>query len=172
MNLVLVGYRGTGKSSVAALLGKSLGRQIVSLDRKIIESAGMAVPDIVAAHGWSYFRDLEQRLCLHYAAQDALVLDCGGGVVERQANITALRQSGVVFWLTAKVATIAARIGDDSQRPSLTGTKSFTEEIEEVLTRRRPLYKQVAHVEVGTDDSSVEALATTIATQFRNATHT
>ena len=167
MNLVLIGYRGTGKSSVAQVVGRALGRDVVSLDAEIIRAAGCAIPEIVQVHGWPYFRDLEEQVCREFAAKDGLVLDCGGGVVEREANFAVLRRNALVFWLKAATATIAARIGGDSQRPSLTGGKSFIEEIEEVLARRTPLYERLAHFAVATDQRSPEEISREIVARFQ-----
>jgi shikimate kinase len=162
VNLVLVGYRGTGKSSIAQHLGRKLHFEVVSLDAEIVRSAGASVPEIVAAHGWDHFRDLEESMCRTWGAREGLVIDCGGGVVEREANLESLRTNGLIFWLKASTATIVSRIGGDSQRPSLTGTKSFTEEVEEVLTRRAPLYRRFARHEIDTDGRWVEEIASEI----------
>jgi shikimate kinase len=170
MNLILVGYRGTGKSIIGRHLGTLLGRRVVSLDHEIAGRAGMSIPQIVAARGWDYFRDLEVAVCSDVAAQPDLVIDCGGGVVEREANITTLRAGGMVFWLRATPATIVGRIGDDNNRPSLTGTKSFTEEVEEVLARRWPLYERLAHAAVDTDGRTPEDLAAAIVRRFHGGT--
>lgn len=167
MNLVLVGYRGTGKSAIAAKLGKLLSLPRVSLDEEIVREAGKPIPEIVAASGWPFFRDMEERICRKFGGQDGLVIDCGGGVVEREANFESLRARGRVFWLRAVPATIVARIGGDQQRPSLTGSKSFTEEVEEVLARREPLYQRIAHEHIDTDGRNVDDLAGVIAAQFR-----
>ena len=170
MNLVLIGYRGTGKSAIARRLATLLGRQVVSLDQEIIGLAGMPIPDIVAAHGWSHFRDLEEKVCREVGAQDGIIIDCGGGVVEREANLNSLRVGGKVFWLRATPTTIVGRIGGDSARPSLTGNKSFTEEVEEVLGRRTPLYERLAHAVLDTDGRSLDDLAATIARRFQATT--
>ena len=77
-------------------------------------------------------------------------------MVEREANSEVLRAAGPVFWLTASTATIVRRIQGDDQRPSLTGQKSFTEEVAEVLQRRAPLYQRIAHHRVDTDSHTVE----------------
>ena len=156
MNVVLVGYRGTGKSSVAGLLGTELLCPVVSLDAEIVRRAGMGVPEIVAERGWNGFRDLEEEVCRDAAAAERTVIDCGGGVVERENNFEVLRGAGMVFWLSASPQTIVQRIAGDDQRPSLTGSKSFTEEVVEVLKRRIPLYRRMAHHEIGTDGCSVE----------------
>jgi shikimate kinase len=170
VNLVLVGYRGTGKSAIAAKLGKLLSLPRVSLDEEIVREAGKTIPEFVAASGWPAFRDLEERICRKFGGQDGLVIDCGGGVVEREANFESLRAGGRVFWLRAIPSTIVARIGGDQQRPSLTGSKSFTEEVEEVLTRREPLYQRIAHEHIDTDGRSLDDLAGVIAARFRAAT--
>jgi shikimate kinase len=166
VNLVLIGYRGTGKSAIARKLAVLLDRHVVSLDQEIISLAGIPIPNIVAAHGWSHFRDLEEKVCREFGAQDGLIIDCGGGVVEREANFNSLRSGGKVFWLRATPTTIVGRIGGDSARPSLTGTKSFTAEVEEVLGRRTPLYERLAHAAIDTDGRSLDDLAATIARRF------
>jgi shikimate kinase len=167
MNLVLVGYRGTGKSAISRKLSQLLSMHRVSLDEEIVREAGQSIPDIVAASGWISFRDLEERICREFGAREGLIIDCGGGVVERDANYHSLRTGGHVFWLRATPTTIVARIGEDKSRPSLTGGKSFTEEVEEVLARREPLYQRLAHDCIDTDGRSLDDLAGAIAARFR-----
>ena len=161
MNVVLIGYRGTGKSAVAHRVAKALGLVVVSLDAELVEAARKSIPEIVSERGWPGFRDLEEEVVRTFAACDGQVLDCGGGVVERENNHETLRRCGWVVWLTATVETIARRIADDDQRPSLTG-RSFTDEVAEVLERRTPLYRQLAHHEVATDDRDLDAIASEI----------
>ena len=159
MNVVLVGYRGTGKSSVASLLASRLRRPVIGLDAEIVRRAGKGVPEIVAERGWDGFRDLEEEVCRSAAAAQDAIIDCGGGVVERERNVEVLRGAGIVFWLSASPRTIVGRIEGDDQRPSLTGSQSFTDEVVEVLERRIPRYRRMAHHEVSTDDRSVEEVA-------------
>jgi shikimate kinase len=162
MNLVLIGYRGTGKSAVAQILARRLGRRVVGLDAEIARRAGCPIPELVARHGWPHFRDVEAEIVAAFAAQDGLVLDTGGGVIERPANVEALRRTGRVFWLTAPVATIVARIQGGTERPALTAGKSFTEEVAEVLTRRTPLYAAAAHCTIDTAGRTPEQVAEAI----------
>ena len=144
MNIVLIGYRGTGKSAVGKILAAQLGRRLVSTDEEIIRRAGKSIPDIVAAHGWEYFRDLESAVCQDLAGRDNLVIDTGGGAILRDENVKVLKGNGRLIWLTASVETIAVRIGGNSQRPSLTGTKSHVAEIGDVLSERIPKYQAAA----------------------------
>jgi shikimate kinase len=159
VNVVLVGYRGTGKTAVAEILARDLGLTVVSLDAEIVRKANKSIPDIVEERGWPGFRDLEQEIVRTFAARHGQVIDCGGGVIERDANFEPLRAAGPVIWLKASVPKIVARIQGDDQRPSLTGTKSFTDEVQEVLQRREPLYRRLAHHEVDTDQLTVEQVA-------------
>ncbi len=166
MNLVLIGYRGTGKSSVASLLGERLDRPVVSLDQRLVMRASRSIPEFVAEHGWPAFRDLEGELCAEYAEQDRLVLDCGGGIVERPTNVQALRANGRLVWLRAEIHTIVERIRDGTERPSLTGSGTFVDEVAEVLGRRTPLYRAAADLEVSTDGRDLGDIAGEIADWF------
>lgn len=151
MNIVLIGYRGTGKSAVGQILAERLGRSLVNMDAEIVRQAGMSIPRIVELHGWDHFRDLETAEARKLAGLDKLVVDCGGGVIEREENVSILQQNARVFWLKASVATIVSRIEGDTQRPALTAGKSFTEEVAEVLERRTPKYRNAAHFTIDTD---------------------
>lgn len=167
MNLVLIGYRGTGKSVVATRLAEKLPMTVVSLDEEIEREAALSIPEIVKKHGWSWFRDLESEIIKRHSAMDNLILDTGGGVVLRKENVRNLARNGRIFWLKASVATIAARIQDSSNRPSLTGAASFLEEIEEVLAERLPLYRASANYEIDTDLLSIKEVADLIVRQIR-----
>ena len=164
MNIVLIGYRGTGKSTVGKLLAARLGRELVSTDAEIVKRAQHTIPEIVAQQGWDYFRDLESDICIELASRDQLVIDTGGGAILRAQNVEALKKYGTVFWLTASVETIAQRIGGDNQRPSLTGTKSFVEEIQDMLRERTPKYRAAAEHIITTDDRSINQLVETLLT--------
>ena len=158
MNIVLIGYRGTGKSTVGRLLASRCGRKLVSTDVEIIKRAQRTIPEIVAQEGWEYFRDLESNICKELASRDQLVIDTGGGAILRAQNVEALKTNGTVFWLTASVETIARRIGSGNQRPSLTGTKSFVDEIQDVLRERTPKYQAAADHIIVTDGRSTNQL--------------
>jgi shikimate kinase len=159
MNIVLIGYRGTGKSVVGAILSRRLGMRYIGMDAAIVDSAGMAIPDIVEKYGWPGFRDLESVQARELAGLDNLIIDTGGGIIERPENIDALQKSARIFWLKARVDTIVTRIQGDTQRPPLTSGKGFTEEVAEVLERRIPKYRSAAHHEIDTDELTPEQIA-------------
>ncbi len=158
MNIILIGYRGTGKSTLGRLLAARLGRDLVSTDAEIVKRAKRTIPEIVAQEGWEYFRNLESAICGELASRDQLVIDTGGGAILRAQNVEALKKNSIVFWLTASVETIAKRIGGDNQRPSLTGTNSFVDEIQDVLRERMPEYQAAADHSIATDDRSINQL--------------
>jgi shikimate kinase len=162
MNVALIGYRGTGKSHVGRLLAKQLHLTCVSLDREIAARAGMTIPQIVEKSGWPDFRDKETFEVRQFAGRDGLVIDCGGGVIERPENIELLRANCRIVWLQASVPVIVARIGGDDGRPALTAGKTFTEEITEVLARRTPLYASAAEFIVDTDHLTPEEITARI----------
>ena len=155
MNVVLIGYRGTGKSTIGKAVAARLCRTMVSTDAEIVKRAGRSIPEIVAQHGWDYFRDLESQVCRDLAEADGLVIDTGGGAILRSENVERLKHHGKVFWLTASVETITKRIGRDNQRPTLTGTKSFVDEVQDVLRERMPKYEAAADHAIVTDGRSI-----------------
>jgi len=162
MILVLVGYRGTGKTVVGDLLAKRLEMPCIRMDEEIVRRAGMPINEIVDKFGWPKFRDLESELALDLSVRDNIIVDTGGGVIERQENIDALKQNARIFWLKASVDTIVSRIQDCTARPALTAGKTFTEEVAEVLERRNPKYEDAAHHEIVTDGQTPEQIADNI----------
>jgi len=152
MNIVLIGYRGAGKSSVASVLAGRLGWPCVSTDAEIVTRAKQSIPEIVKSLGWEHFRNLESEVCREVGAKDHLIIDAGGGAILRSENIEALKANGRLFWLTAEIPTIEARIGGDTQRPSLT----------DVLEERRPKYRAAADHVIPTDRQSVAQVADAI----------
>jgi shikimate kinase len=162
MNIVLIGYRGTGKSVVGEIVAERLGRECVSMDAEIVDRAGMLVPAIVEKEGWPGFRDRETRVARDLAGRDNIVIDCGGGVIERPENIDALGANGRIFWLKASAAVVVERIQDDTQRPALVEGRTFTDEVTEVLERRTPMYRNASDWEIETDGLTPEEVAVRI----------
>jgi shikimate kinase len=157
-NLVLIGYRATGKTSVGARLAEALHCPFVDLDQVLVREAGRSVADIVAQNGWSEFRRLEKELVARYRDSRGQVLATGGGVVLDPDNVAALRKNGILIWLTAEPAAIQARLAQDqprdANRPSLTGADTV-QEVTAVLAERAPLYQAAAQMSVDTSHRSV-----------------
>jgi len=156
MNIVLIGYRGTGKTSVAKRLSERLQRRLIGMDELIEKKAGMTIQEIVQRHGWDKFRELESMVAKEVGKLDNCIIDTGGGVILKEDNITSLKQNGKMILLSADVETITKRIKDETQRPSLTGTKSFLDEVETVLNERREKYKKAADFTIDTSSLTIE----------------
>ncbi|KPA10015.1 Shikimate kinase [Candidatus Magnetomorum sp. HK-1] len=159
MNIALIGYRGTGKSVVGEIVSERLQMKCIGMDARIVEKAGMPIPDIVENHGWSAFRNMESEVVRELAEHDNIIIDTGGGVIERPENIDSLKSNSCIIWLKASTSAIVSRIQGGTERPSLTGEKSFTEEVEEVLERRMPIYASAAQYEIDTEQLTPEQVA-------------
>ena len=156
MKIVLIGPRGSGKSSVATLLAQRLHLQLIKMDAMIARRAGMSISALVNQHGWEYFRTLESRIAADLAECEDCVIDTGGGIVIRASNTVHLKYNGLVIFLTADTTTLIHRIKDSTSRPALTSNKSFTEEMQEILTTRQPLYEAAADYTVNTSNRTIE----------------
>lgn len=169
MNIVLIGYRGTGKSVVGSILAKRLGMKCIGMDAEIVKKAGMSIPDIVEKHGWPKFRDIESELTRELSGLENVIIDTGGGIIERPENIEALRNNAVIFWLKASVDVVVSRIADGTERPALTEGKTFTEEVAEILERRIPKYQDASQHEIDTDHLPPELVADSIIEHTQSA---
>ena len=161
MGVVLIGYRGTGKSTTGALLAQRLGRPFVDLDRSIEAAAGCSIAALFANEGEPVFRDWEERVIAQETAGGGKVIATGGGAILRESNRIALRRHGVVVWLSAAPEVIAERLRGDAERPALTNLGTLGE-IREVLAARTPVYRSLADVEVATEGRSPEEVVETI----------
>jgi shikimate kinase len=169
MNIVLIGYRGTGKTTIATILGERLKMRVVGMDDEIVRRAGQSIPEIVEQHGWDHFRDIESAVAADFGNADGLIIDAGGGIIVRRKNVDNLRKNGIIFWLVADKQTIVSRIKDDTQRPSLTGSKSFVEEVSEILAERNPKYRAAADHIIDTVHNTDVQATETIAELFLEA---
>jgi shikimate kinase len=159
MNIVLIGARGSGKSAVSSAIATITGRNVYSTDTEVERRSGCTIRELVAARGWEAFRQIESDVVRDFGTLDNAVIDTGGGIVVRPENVAALKANGRLFWLQAPVETMAGRIGNDTNRPSLTGAKSFVDEIAEVLEVRAPLYAAAADSIIDTADRTPESIA-------------
>jgi len=157
MNIVLIGHRATGKSTVGSKIAALLRRKFVDTDDLLEERHG-TIRDIVETHGWDHFRHLEKRVIQEISSQSDLVIAPGGGFVLDIDNVMALKKNGFIIWLKADPQVVHARMMKDPktlvQRPTLTG-KGILQEIEEVMASRVPFYEQAAEVQLDTSTMDV-----------------
>ncbi|MFI4876883.1 MAG: shikimate kinase [Blastopirellula sp. JB062] len=166
MNLALVGYRGVGKSHVAHLVGERLAWPVVDVDLELQRRERRSIAEIFAADGEDAFREIEATLIDELMRRDQHVFALGGGAVLRAENRTAIQARAFTVWLTANPATILQRISTDAasptQRPRLTDAATPLEEIERLLKRREPLYRETADVIVDAENQTPERAAAEI----------
>ena len=145
MNIVMLGYRGTGKSVISKKLSHKLRRKLYKIDDLISRSLGKSIPEIVEQDGWEFFRKKESEIVAEVSSQaKKSIIDCGGGVVLNDANIDNLKKDGVCIVLTANLETIIKRIKHDQNRPPLEVSVSFEEEQKKILKEREQKYHAAA----------------------------
>jgi shikimate kinase len=164
--VALVGYRGTGKSTVGRILAERLNRPFVDADLELEARTGRSIAAIFAAEGEPVFREWEERVLADLTtAFPRAVLATGGGAVLRQSNRNRIREFGLVVWLRADPAKLVRRLAADQaaleSRPALTEAGTLAE-IASVLKARTPLYQVLADMAVDTDDKTVDDVATVI----------
>jgi len=165
MNIVLIGYRCSGKTHVGRMLAGDLGMAFWDTDRLIEEKTGMPIPVYVSLAGWGDFRRVERKVVQEIADRDHSVVATGGGVVIDPENMKALKKNGWLVWLAASPAVIRTRMalaleqGED--RPPLSGTDPV-EEIDSMLRERTPLYERASDFQVQADGMSPEAVVQAI----------
>jgi shikimate kinase len=167
--IFLIGYRGTGKSTVAALLADRLGWQSLDADHEIERRAGKSIAAVFAKDGEPAFRDLEAQVVAELAQRKSAVIALGGGAVMRIENRAAIRGARAVVWLTATVDTIESRLAGDEttsqRRPNLTAAGGRAE-IEQLLSAREPTYRECATLVVATDGKSSAEVANEVFAQL------
>ena len=170
-NLILTGFRATGKTSVGRIVAARLRWTFLDTDELARERLGAPIAEIVARHGWSFFRTAERQLLLELTAMRQTVLATGGGAIEHHKEWSELRRCALVVWLDAESDTIRQRLRDDPdsghQRPSLTG-QTVTDEIEHLMERRRPMYAAGSDLRLDTEDKTPEQLAEEIVQKMHN----
>ena len=173
MNLYLMGYRGTGKTTVGRLLADELGWKWIDIDEVVQQNSGRAIADIFREQGESGFRDLESLAVEHVAELSNHVVSLGGGAILRPANRALMRASGKTIWLKADPLTIMNRLSADeataTSRPNLTDQAGIAE-IRQVLSQRESIYAEMADWEIDTVQNRPDDIAAQIAAWLRGRT--
>ena len=171
MNIVLIGYRGSGKSTVGRRLAERLGRGFVDIDALIENRQGTAIRAIVESLGWEHFRAMEKTVIQEISQQNGFIIAPGGGAVLDPENVRSLKDNGLIVWLKAGPEILAERMGCDPQmidlRPTLTG-KGTLAEIREVMSSRESIYRPTAAIELDTSTLDIEAVVEKILSILQN----
>jgi shikimate kinase len=179
MNVVLIGYRATGKSTVGRILSAKLKIAFWDTDAMVEKSMAMPIKEIVALHGWDFFRAKERDTIKYLTQKEDCVIATGGGVVlfrENMAllkqNVDLLKQEGVIIWLNAPLQDIIDRLKKDARkgatRPQFTSGNIIQETID-IMRQRLPLYESAADHTVDTGGKSAAQVAEEIYQYLRKS---
>jgi shikimate kinase len=167
MNIIFIGMRGTGKSTVGLALSKCLGMPFIETDREIEKRVGMSISEFISLRGWNAFRMMESSVIEGLRSLDNTIISSGGGTVLNFKNIEIFQSNGIVIWLTASLETMYQRTKDDDQRPFLTNAATRREDIRDTLKIRESLYKSASQLMISTDTDGVSHCIKSI-TKFLN----
>lgn len=152
MNIALIGFRGTGKTTVARLLAKRLDKKFISTDEEIVKKAKTSISKFVEKYGWEKFRDLESEIIENVSDFDECVFDTGGEIVARNENIINLKRSALIVMLTADAKTILGRI----RKSKSSAKKGYVDGIKDALQGLESRYKKAADYAIDTSRLSPE----------------
>lgn len=172
MNIVLMGHRCTGKSSVGILVADMLRLPFYDIDEMIRRRTGRTVAEIVQAGGWPAFRAAEKEAVRELAGVDGSVIALGGGTPLDRENAGILKRNGFFIWLSADLATLVRRLeagrDDDGLRPPLTNGET-REETEGLLKERIPFYRSLADLTIETGMRTAHQIAERIRAEMKHA---
>ena len=165
-NLFLIGFMGTGKSTVAARMKEALLLELIEMDEELVRREGMSISELFKTKGEPYFRDAETQLIYDIQKKSGCIVSCGGGVVMRQQNVDAMREKGKIVLLTAEPETVYERVKDSNARPLLNGRMNV-EAIRELMEQRREAYERAADIRIATDGKTAEQIVEEIREKIR-----
>ncbi len=167
-NLTIIGFMGTGKSSVGRLVADLMHFTFLDTDDVIEARAGKTIGEIFEQHGETVFRDWERRIVEELTRRKKTVIATGGGLPANEANLTSLKTHSLVVCLWAGPEKIFERVRGQTHRPMLLNDPDPLARIHDLLSQREPFYRQ-ADVLVNTELRSVREVAHQVVHQFRMA---
>ncbi|MBN2396892.1 MAG: shikimate kinase [Deltaproteobacteria bacterium] len=160
-NIILIGYRCTGKTTVGKKLSERLGLPFIDTDGLVMLDTGMSVDEIVREGGWPLFRQKEREVIKGLSSADDVIIAPGGGAIEDPQNREVLRKNGLFVWLTADVEIIVERMRSDlkntDQRPPLSGG-DLQAEVMEMTRKREPVYRELADLTIDTSHKDIDEI--------------
>lgn len=151
-NIAIIGFMGTGKTTVSSALSKITGLKEIDVDAYIVEKAKMSISEIFEKYGEEYFRNLETESLREIANNKDQIISCGGGAVLKDENVDILKNSGTIVLLTATPETIFDRVKDHTHRPILNNDMSLSH-VKSLMEKREPRYQSVADIKVNVDSN-------------------
>ncbi len=154
-NIVLVGFMGSGKTTVGKRLSMAVRREFIDMDDFIEKREGMTINEIFAQKGEPYFRSLEKELCTRFAAGGGKVIATGGGVIKDPENVRNLKKGGIIFYLKSTPEKIADNLKNDNSRPLL-AVEDKAAKIAELMREREEYYNACKDVEIDVSQKEIE----------------
>ena len=151
-NIAIIGFMGTGKTTVSSALSKITGLKEIDVDAYIVEKAKMSISEIFEKYGEEYFRNLETESLREIANNKNQIISWGGGAVLKDENVDILKNSGTIVLLTATPETIFDRVKDHTHRPILNNDMSLSH-VKSLMEKREPRYQSVADIKVNVDSN-------------------
>ena len=163
-NIYLIGFMGTGKSTVAKKLQRFLPFQVVEMDEAIERVEAMSIPEIFEKKGEDGFRNAESQLLSIIAKENNQIISCGGGIVLRQENVDTMKNSGTVVRLDATPEVIFDRVNRNDKRPLVKG--KTLEDIKKMISDREEAYKNAADITIDASTLNVDEVTSEIVKQL------
>lgn len=157
-HIYLIGFMGTGKTTVSRKIKKLTGRPEIDMDAAIVEKNGISINEMFEKYGETYFRDRETEMVKEIAQMESAIVSCGGGCVLRPENVAAMKESGKIVLLTATPETVLERVRFSNDRPILKGHMNV-EYIAQLMERRRAVYESSCDIAIATDGKTPEMIA-------------
>lgn len=154
-NIVLIGFMGSGKTSVGKKLSMELKREFIDMDDFIVKKEGMSVNDIFEKKGEIYFRNIEKQLCLRFAEPKSKIIATGGGVIKNDENVANLKKGGVIIYLKSEPKQIAHNLRHDNSRPLLAGGNKLGK-ITKLMAEREPTYNKCADLTIDVTNIDID----------------
>ncbi len=157
-HIYLIGFMGTGKSTISHALHQSLKWDEIDMDAVIEHQQQMKITNIFSEYGERYFRDLETACLMDLISKEATIVSCGGGIVLREENVEVMKKSGTIVLLTATPETIFDRVKHSTNRPVLNGNMNV-EYIAYLMNKRKAAYEAACDLTVVTDGKAPDMIA-------------
>lgn len=167
-NIVLIGFMGTGKSTISEYMKQKFGMEVIEMDQIIAQRQGMTISKIFETCGEEYFRELETNLLIELQEKKNLIISCGGGVPMKERNVVEMKKNGKVVLLTATPETILKRVRNNHDRPLLEGRKNEAY-ISELMEKRRAKYEAAADIQVATDNRNKQQICDEMVKKLRES---
>jgi shikimate kinase len=166
-NIFLVGFMGSGKSTVGKILAEKTGMAFVDIDEEIQKKEGMKIKEIFEKKGEKYFRDLEKEEIKRFSRKRNLVVSTGGGLGADPENMKIMKENGIVVWLDTPLEEVLKRCGDDNNRPLL---KQPIDRLRKLFQERKNIYS-LAHIHIKTENKVPKLIAEEIMEKINGDFH-